>query len=74
MLLEISAEETDVGKMKLPSHLLDALRASLKMQLELQNHILIDDGLGGMPRHLVHDVGEIFRGDIHLFGKIVHIS
>ena len=54
--------------MKHPSHLLDALRASLKMQLELQNHILIDDGLGGMPRHLVHDVGEIFRGDIHLVG------
>ena len=68
MLLEISAEETDVGEMKLPGHLLDALRASLKMQLELQNHILIDDGLGGMPRHLVHDVGEIFRGDIHLVG------
>ena len=59
--------------MKLPSHLLDALRASLKMQLELQNHVLIDDGLGSMPRHLVHDVGEIFRGDIHLFGIIVHI-
>ena len=74
MLLEISAEETDVGKMKLPSHLLDALRASLKMQLELQNHVLIDDGLGGMPRHLVHDVGEILRRDIHLFGIIVHIS
>ena len=70
MLLEISAEETDIGKMKLPSHLLDALRASLKMQLELQNHILIDDGLGGMPRHLVHDIGEIFRGDIHLVGIV----
>ena len=60
--------------MKLPSHLLDALRASLKMQLELQNHVLIDNGLGGMPRHLVHDVGEILRRDIHLFGIIVHIS
>ena len=66
MLLEIAAEETDVGKMKLPSHLLDALRASLKMQLELQNHVLVDDGLGGMPRHLTHNVGQIFRGDIHL--------
>ena len=73
MLLEIPAEETDVGEMKLPSHLLDALRSSLKMHLELQNHVLIDDGLGGMPRHLVHDVGEIFRRDIHLFGIIVHI-
>ena len=73
MLLEIAAEETDVGKMKLPSHLLDALRASLKMQLELQNHVLIDDGLGGMPRHLTHNVGEIFRGDIHLGSIIVHI-
>ena len=47
--------------MKLPSHHLDALRASLKMQLELQNHVLFDDGLGGMPRHLVNDVGQIFR-------------
>lgn len=73
MLLEIAAEETDVGEMKLPSHLLDALRASLKMQLELQNHVLVDDGFGSVPRHLVHDVGEIFRGDIHLFGIIVHI-
>lgn len=44
--------------MKLPSHLLDALRASLKMQLELQNHVLVNDGLGGMPRYLIHDVGE----------------
>lgn len=49
MLFEIPTEETDVGKMKLPSHLLDALRASLKMQLELQNHVLIDDGLGVCP-------------------------
>ena len=49
MLLEISAEETDVGEMKLPGHLLDALRSSLKMHLELQNHVLVDDGLGGMP-------------------------
>ena len=68
MLLEISSEETDVGEMKLPGHLLDALRSSLKMHLELQNHVLVDDGLGGMPRYLVHDVGEIFRGDIHLAG------
>ena len=74
MLLEIAAEETDIGKMKLPSHLLDALRGPLKMQLELQNHVLVDDGLGGMPRHLVHDVGEILRRDIHLFGIIVYIS
>ena len=73
MLLEISAEETDVGEMKLPGHLLDALRSPLKMHLELQNHILVDDGLGGMPRHLIHDVGQIFRGDIHLFSIIVHI-
>ena len=73
MLLEISAEETDVGEMKLPGHLLDALRSSLKMHLELQNHVLVDDGLGGMPRHLTHNVGEIFRRDIHLFGIIVHI-
>lgn len=58
MLLEISAEETDVGEMKLPGHLLDALRSSLKMHLELQNHVLVDDGLGGMPRYLIHDVGE----------------
>ena len=68
MLLETSAEETDVGEMKLPGHLLDALRSSLKMQLELQNHVLVDDGLGGMPRYLVHDVGQIFRRDIHLVG------
>ena len=68
MLLEITTEETDIGKMKLPSHLLDALRSSLKMHLELQNHVLVDDGLGGMPRHLVHDVGQIFRRDIHLDG------
>lgn len=74
MLLEIAAEETDVGEMKLPGHLLDALRSPLKMHLELQNHILIDDGLGGMPRHLVNDIGQIFRRDIHLFGIIVHIS
>ena len=73
MLLEISAEETDVGEMKFPGHLLDALRSSLKMHLELQNHVLVDDGLGGMPRHLTHNVGQIFRGDIHLFGIIVHI-
>ena len=68
-----TSEGTDIGKMKLPSHLLDALRSSLKMHLELQNHVLVDDGLGGMPRYLVHYVGEIFRGDIHLFGIIVHI-
>ena len=68
MLLEITTEETDIGKMKLPSHLLDALRSSLKMHLNLQNHVLVDDGLGGMPSYLVHDVGEIFRGDIHLVG------
>ena len=74
MLLEIAAEETDVGEMKLPSHLLDALRSSLKMHLELQNHVLVDDGLGGMPRHLAHDVGQIFRRDIQLFGILVHIS
>jgi hypothetical protein len=74
MLLEISAEETDVGEMKLPGHLLDALRGPLKMHLELQNHVLVDDGLGGMPRHQAHDVGQIFRRDIHLFGIIVHIS
>ena len=73
MLLEISAEETDVGEMKLPGHLLDALRCSLKMHLELQNHVLGDDGLGGMPRHLTHSVGEIFRGYIHLGSLIVHI-
>ena len=73
MLLEISAEETDVGEMKLPGHFLDALRSSLKMQLELQNHVLVDDGLGGMPRYQVHDVSEIFRRDTHLGSIIVHI-
>ena len=34
-------------EMKFPGHLLDALRSSLKMHLELQNHVLVDDGLGG---------------------------
>ena len=74
MLLEISAEETDVGEMKLPCHLLDALRAALELHLELQNHVLVNDGFGSVPRYLTHDICKILGRDIHLSCIIIHIS
>ena len=56
MFLEITAEEAGVCKMIFPRHFLDALRTALELHLELQNHILVDDGLRRMVRYLAHDV------------------
>ena len=73
MSLEIAAEEADIGEMVLPSYLLDALTCAFELHLQLEDDVLVDDGLGGMPRHLAHDVGEILGGDVHLVGIIVDI-
>ena len=59
MFLEITAEEAGVCKMIFPCHFLDALRTALELHLELQNHILVDDGLRRMVRYLAHDVRQI---------------
>ena len=56
MFFEITAEEAGVCKMIFPCHFLDALRTALELHLELQNHILVDDGLRRMVRYLAHDV------------------
>lgn len=73
MSLEIAAEEADIGEMVLPSYLLDALTSALELHLQLENDVLVDDGLGGVSCHLAHDVGEILGGDVHLVGIIVDI-
>lgn len=74
MFFEISAEETRIRKMIFPCYLLNALAAPLELHLELEDDILIDDGLGRVPRHLPHDIGEILGGDVHEVGIIVDIT
>ena len=59
VLLEISAKEADVGKMIFPSHFLDVLSATLELYFQLQDYILVYDGLGCVACHLSHDVGKI---------------
>lgn len=73
MFLEISTEEAHIGEMILPRHLLDALRSALELHLELEDDILVDNGLGGVARHLANNIREVLRGDIHLFSVVIHI-
>ena len=73
MFLEVATEEADICKMVFPGYLLDALRGALELHLELEDDVLLDDGLRGMPRYLAHDVGEILGGNVHQIGIIVDI-
>ena len=74
MLLVVTAEKTGVGKMVFPCYFLYASRRALQLRLDLQYYILVDDGLWRMVGHLTHDGGEIFWGDVHLRGVVVHVS
>ena len=74
VLLEITAEEAHVGEVIVAGQLLDALRRTLQLHLDLQHGVLVDDALRRMARHLAHDVSEVFRGDAHQGGVVGHVS
>lgn len=54
--------------------MLDAQTGALELHFQLQDGVLVDDGLGGMLRHLLYDVSKILRCDVHFFSIIPHVA
>ena len=73
VFLEITAEETGVGEVVFPCNLLDALLAEMELHLQLEDDILVNDGLGSMGSDLAHDIGKVFGRYIHQGSIVIDI-
>ena len=74
MTFEVTAEERHVVEMVFPCNLLYAMAAGGKLELELQDGVVVDDVLWSLVCHLAHDESEVFGCDVHQRGIVSHVA